>query len=62
MMFLVLGALVSAAALVVGTLLDRSVRYGEEVEAHLEGAGPRHGSEQPRSPSGPGSCRRGADT
>jgi uncharacterized protein involved in exopolysaccharide biosynthesis len=36
MMFLALGSIVSAAALVVGTLLDRSVRYGEEVEAHLK--------------------------
>ena len=34
-MFMILGAFVSGAALVVGTLLDRSVRYGEEVEAHL---------------------------
>jgi uncharacterized protein involved in exopolysaccharide biosynthesis len=34
-LYLVLGSLVSGAALVVGTLLDRSVRYGEEVEAHL---------------------------
>ena len=35
MLFLTLGAVVSGAALVVGTLLDRSVRYGDEVEAHL---------------------------
>ncbi len=35
MMFLVLGAIVTAAAVVVGTLLDRTVRYPEEVEAHL---------------------------
>ena len=35
MMFMMLGALVSAAALVVGTLLDRSVRYSEEIAAHL---------------------------
>jgi len=36
MFFMTLGALISGAALVVGTLLDRSVRYGEEVETHLE--------------------------
>ena len=35
MMFLALGTLVSAAALVVGTLMDHSVRYGEEIEANL---------------------------
>ena len=34
-LFLVLGAIVSAAALVVLTILDRSVRYGEEIEARL---------------------------
>jgi capsular polysaccharide biosynthesis protein len=36
LMFIILGALVSSAALVVATLLDRSVRYADEVEAHLE--------------------------
>ena len=36
MMFMILGALVSSAALVVATLLDRCVRYADEVEAHLE--------------------------
>jgi uncharacterized protein involved in exopolysaccharide biosynthesis len=34
-MFTILGLLVSGAALVVGTLLDRSVRYSDEIEAHL---------------------------
>ena len=36
MLFLILGSIVSAAALVIATLLDRSVRYGEEIEAHLK--------------------------
>jgi len=36
MMYMMLGALVSGSALVVGTLLDRSVRYSEEIEAHLD--------------------------
>jgi uncharacterized protein involved in exopolysaccharide biosynthesis len=36
MLFLILGAIVSAAALVIATLLDRSVRYGDEIEAHLK--------------------------
>ncbi len=35
-MFMILGALVSGAALVVGTLLDRTVRYAEEIEGHLD--------------------------
>ena len=35
MFFMTLGALVSAAALVVATLLDRSVRYADEIETHL---------------------------
>jgi hypothetical protein len=34
-MFTALGGLVCLAALVAGTLLDRSVRYTEEVESHL---------------------------
>jgi uncharacterized protein involved in exopolysaccharide biosynthesis len=36
MMFMILGALVSGAALVVATLLDRTVRYAEEIEGHLD--------------------------
>ena len=35
-MFMILGALVSGAALVVGTMLDRTVRYAEEIESHLD--------------------------
>jgi uncharacterized protein involved in exopolysaccharide biosynthesis len=36
MMFMILGSIVAGAALVMATLLDRSVRYAEEIEAHLE--------------------------
>lgn len=35
-MYLVLGGLVSTAALVVATLMDRSVRYSEEIETRLD--------------------------
>jgi uncharacterized protein involved in exopolysaccharide biosynthesis len=34
--FTILGLLVSGAALVVGTLMDRSVRFSDEIEAHLD--------------------------
>lgn len=34
-LFLMLGMMVAAAALVVATLMDRSVRYGEEIETQL---------------------------